>query len=227
LSRRKLDKERVLAAVVRLLDVTHVRIGNEEYARDNETFGLTTARNRHAQVGTSRVVLRYRGKGGAPCIVELSDPRLARIVARCQDLPGQRLFEWVDDEGRTHPVDSSDVNEYLQQTTDSDVTAKDFRTWAATLCAVRALERRGPLARRAQRERAVVQAVREAAESLSNTPAVCRRSYIHPEPLDSYLGGTLCDSLAWCRARPGTTRGLSADERMLRDLLRRQERRHR
>ncbi len=224
LSRRKLDKERVLAAVVRLLDVTHVRIGNEEYARDNQTFGLTTARNRHARVGASKVVLSYRGKGGAPCIAELSDPRLARVVGRCQEVPGQRLFEWVDSEGNAHPVDSSDVNEYLQQATDSDVTAKDFRTWAATLCAICTLERCGPRTRRAQREKAVVHAVREAAESLGNTPAVCRRSYIHPEPLDAYLGGTLCDSLAWCRARPTPTRGLSADERMLRNLLRRQER---
>ncbi len=224
LSGRTLSKDRVLAAVVRLLDLTHVRVGNEEYARDNQSFGLTTARNRHARVGASKVRLTYRGKGGAPCVIELSDRRLARIVARCQDLPGQHLFEWVDDQGAVHPIDSSDVNEYLREATGNDITAKDFRTWAATLSAVCALERYGPRARRTQREKGVLEAVRGAATMLGNTPAVCRRSYIHPEPLESYLAGTLCDSLVWCRGRPPRGRRLSEDERTLWNLLQRQRR---
>ncbi len=223
---RSLSRERVLAAIVRLLDLSHVRVGNEEYARDNQSFGLTTARNRHARVGATKVRLTYRGKGGAPCVIELTDPKLARIVSRCQDLPGQRLFEWVDDSGQVHPVDSSDVNEYLRETTGEDITAKDFRTWAATLSAVCALEHLGPRVRRLQREKDVLAAVRGAASLLGNTPAVCRRAYIHPEPLDAYLAGTLGDSLVWCRSHARPRRGLSADERMLEKLLQRQARAH-
>ncbi len=222
----RLTKERVLALVVRLLDLTHLRIGNEEYARENESFGLTTARNRHANVGSTRLRLAFRGKGGAQNRVEVADRRLARLVARCQDLPGQRLFEWCDDDDKVHPLRSDDVNEYLGTISGADVTAKDFRTWAATLCAVCTLERLGPRARRPQRERAVLEAVREAAGTLGNTPAVCRRSDIHPAPLDAYLAGTLCDSLVGDRRRGPRQRWLSGDERMLRALLERELRPH-
>jgi DNA topoisomerase-1 len=218
----RLTKERVLAAVVRLLDLTHLRIGNEEYARENESFGLTTARNRHASVGSGRVRLAFRGKGGSLNRVEVSDSRLARLVARCQDLPGQRLFEWCDDGDNVRPLKSDDVNEYLRTISGADVTAKDFRTWAATLCAVCTLERLGPRTTQSQRKKAVLEAVREAAGTLGNTPAVCRRSYIHPEPLDAYLAGTLCESMVGYRRHAPRRRWLSADERMLRALLERQ-----
>jgi DNA topoisomerase-1 len=130
-----LPRERVLAAVVRLLEKTAVRVGNEEYARENRSFGLTTLRNRHAEVGTSRIRFRFRGKGGKETEVELNDRRLARIVARCQELPGQALFTYLDEDGEPRTVDSADVNEYLREISGEEFTAKDFRTWAGTVLA--------------------------------------------------------------------------------------------
>jgi DNA topoisomerase I len=195
LARRGLPREKVLAAVVRLLELTLIRVGNDEYARLNRSFGLTTMRDRHATVEGSTIRFRFRGKSGATHDVELRDRRLASLVRRCQDLPGQELFAYVDGEGDVHDVSSDDVNGYLREASGGDFTAKDFRTWAGTLLAYRALralrpEDHGPAARRN-----VVQAMRITAERLGNTPAVARGSYVHPAVLDAYMDGGLRGAL--------------------------------
>jgi DNA topoisomerase-1 len=184
-----LPRERVLAAVVRLLEKTAVRVGNEEYARENRSFGLTTLRNRHAEVGTSRIRFRFRGKGGKETEVELNDRRLARIVARCQELPGQALFTYLDEDGEPRTVDSADVNEYLREISGEEFTAKDFRTWAGTVLAAWALAELREFDSEAQARRNVVRAVEAVAERLGNTPAVSRASYVHPTVIDAYLEG--------------------------------------
>ena len=184
-----LPRERVLAAVVRLLEKTRVRVGNEEYARENRSFGLTTLRNRHAEVGHSRIRFRFRGKGGKEQDVELSDRRLARIVARCQDLPGQALFTYLGEDGEPRTVDSADVNEYLREITGQDFTAKDFRTWSGTVLAAWALSELEEFDSEAQAKKNVVRAVEAVAEHLGNTPAISRKSYVHPTVIDAYLDG--------------------------------------
>jgi DNA topoisomerase-1 len=189
LRRPGLPRERVLAAVVRLLEKTRLRVGNEEYARDNRSYGLTTLRDRHAEVGTTRIRFRFRSKGGKVSDVELSDARLARIVARCQELPGQELFAYLDPDGEVRPIGSSDVNDYLREITGQDFTAKDFRTWSGTVLAAWALKEFEAVDSEAQAKRNVLRAVEEVAEWLGNTPAVSRKSYVHPAVIDAYLDG--------------------------------------
>lgn len=189
LRRRGLPRERVLAAVVLLLEKTRVRVGNEEYAQENRSFGLTTLRDRHAQVGSTRIRLRFRGKGGKVSDVELFDARLARVVSRCQDLPGQELFAYLDEDGEVRTVGSSDVNDYLREISGQDFTAKDFRTWAGTVLAVWALREFEQVDSQAQAKRNVVRAVERVAKWLGNTPAVSRESYVHPGVIDAYLDG--------------------------------------
>ena len=189
-----LPREKVLAVVVSLLDATRMRIGNAEYARDNESYGLTTLRNRHVRfVRDGGLVLRFRGKGGADHEIAIDDRRLAQLVRRCHQLPGQRLFQYVDDAGDLRPIDSGQVNQYLKDATGADFTAKDFRTWGATLRAI-ALMHATPLPDPAS-ERAItgsiVDAVRTVAAELRNTPAVCRKSYINPLVFDAWRSGAL------------------------------------
>ena len=184
-----LPRERVLAVVVKLLEKTRVRVGNEEYARDNRSFGLTTLRDRHAEVGASRIRFRFRGKGGKEHDVELSDRRLARIVARCQELPGQALFTYLDEDGEPRAVDSADVNDYLREISGEDFTAKDFRTWSGTVLAAWALSELEEFDSEAQAKKNVVRAVEAVAEQLGNTPAISRKSYVHPTVIDAYLDG--------------------------------------
>lgn len=189
-----LPRDKVVAVVVSLLDETAARVGNAEYARANNSFGLTTLRNRHVRfVRAGRVRLRYRGKGGAEREIVVDDARLARIVRRCQQLPGQLLFQYLDDEGVQHPVDSGLVNDYLREAMGEAFTAKDFRTWAATVRAI-ALMGCTPLPQ-ARSERAlnacIVEVIRQVAAELGNTPAVCRKSYIHPAVFDAWRAGRL------------------------------------
>jgi DNA topoisomerase I len=193
LARPGLPREKVLAAVARLLEETRMRVGNEEYAQQNRSFGLTTLRSRHATVEGATVRFQFRGKSGRRHSIDLRDRRLARIVRRCQDLPGQHLFQYEDDEGGWESVGSDDVNEYLREASGEDITAKDFRTWAGTLLAYESLARRvASTAKDARHD--VVEAVREVADGLGNTPAVSRRSYIHPRVVDAYLEGSLVES---------------------------------
>lgn len=195
LRRQGLPREKVLAAVVRLLEKTMIRVGNEEYARDNESYGLTTLQDEHAEVSTRRIVFRYQGKSGREHEATLDDPRLARIVKRCQDLPGQELMQYVDEDGEVRDVDSADVNAYLQEITGEPFTAKDFRTWAGTVLACMALQEFEAVGSDAEAKKNVVEAVKRVAERLGNTPAVCRSSYIHPGILGAYLDGSMLETL--------------------------------
>lgn len=195
LARPGLPREKVLAAVVRLLELTLIRVGNDEYARLNRSFGLTTLRDRHAEIRGSRVRFAFRGKGGKRHEVTLRDRRLARVVARCQELPGQELLQYVDEDGVVRDVASDDVNAYLREVSGQDVTAKDFRTWAGTVLAYRALRALRPSKTDGEARRNVVAAVRRTADGLGNTPAVARRSYVHPSVLEAYLDGSIGGAL--------------------------------
>jgi DNA topoisomerase-1 len=186
-----LPREKVLATIVYLLEHTMMRIGNEEYARTNKSFGLTTLRRRHVRIDGSDVEFRFRGKSGVYHKVHVHDRRLARIIQRTRDLPGQELFEYVDDEGETRTVDSSDVNEYLRTITGEDYTAKDFRTWSGTVLAALALQQFEKFDSQAQAKKNVVQAIEAVAEMLGNTPSVCRKCYVHPAVVNSYLEGSV------------------------------------
>jgi len=195
LAHRGLSRRRVLAAVIKLLEATLIRVGNEEYARDNGSFGLTTFRDRHAAITGSRVKFRFRGKSGKVHEIGVQDRRLSRIVKSCQDLPGQELFQYVDGQGRRRAVTSSDVNDYLREVTGQAFTAKDFRTWAGTVLAAWALRDLPAVRTRAEAKKNVVRAVERVAGRLGNTVAICRKSYVHPVVFDAYLDGTLGDAL--------------------------------
>jgi DNA topoisomerase-1 len=186
---RGLTRRKVLATVVRLLDKTLIRVGNDEYARTNRSFGLTTLRGRHVQVRGATVRFTFRGKSGVPHEVAVTDRRLARIVQQCQDLPGQELFQYIDEQGRRQAISSDDVNAYLRETTGRDVTAKDFRTWAGTMLAAKELRDIGPAKSRREAERNLVRVIDAVAKRLGNTRAVCRKYYVHPVVFDGYLAG--------------------------------------
>jgi DNA topoisomerase-1 len=210
LARPGLPREKVLGAAVRLLEITLIRIGNDEYARANKTFGLTTLRKRHVTLSGAGAVFEFRGKSGKQRRTGFRDRRLARVLRRCQDLPGQRLFQWVDETGERRHVESADVNDYLREALGDDFSAKDFRTWAATLAAARGLCRLGAEPEHRPSKRAVAACVKAVAGLLGNTAPVCRASYIHPSVFEAYEGGRLPPALA----------GEPADaERALLDLL--------
>jgi DNA topoisomerase I len=191
LARRGLPREKVLAAVVRLLEITLIRVGNAEYAKTNKTFGLTTLRDRHADISTTGIRFQFRGKSGKTHETGVRDRRLARIVKACQDLPGQRLFQYVDEDGVRHAVESADVNAYLREAMGEDFSAKDFRTWAGTVSAARALLTNPDCASEAEAKRHIATCVKAVAGVLGNTPTVCRKSYIHPQVLEAYAEGAL------------------------------------
>ena len=204
-------RETVLATIVRLLDTTYVRIGNEEYARENKSFGLTTLRNRHAAVSGDRLQLRFRGKSGKEHEVALDDPRVARVVRRCQAMPGQDLFQYVDEDGELHGVGSADVNDYIRAAAGADFTAKDFRTWHGTAHAL-ALWLEHAALEKAERPN-TRELLQQVAGRLGNTVAVCKKSYVHPRVLE-VLASELDDELR--SALEAQRRdGLSADERRL------------
>ena len=186
---RGLTRRKVLATVVRLLDKTLIRVGNDEYARANRSFGLTTMRERHVEVRGATVRFTFRGKSGVPHEVAVTDRRLARIVQQCQDLPGQELFQYVDEDGRRQAISSDDVNAYLRETTGRGMTAKDFRTWAGTMLAARELRDLGPAESHRGAERNIIRVIDAVAKRLGNTRAVCRKYYVHPVVFDAYLAG--------------------------------------
>jgi DNA topoisomerase-1 len=190
-----LPREKVLATIVFLLEATMMRIGNEEYARDNQSFGLTTLRERHVRLDGTKVQFRFRGKSGVHHSVEVQDRRLANIIRRTLDLPGQELFHYVDDDGETHTVGSADVNEYLQSIAGEDYTAKDFRTWSGTVLAAVALLEYEKFDSEAQAKKNIVQAIESVSKKLGNTPTICRKCYVHPAVLESYLDGTMLEAL--------------------------------
>jgi DNA topoisomerase I len=195
LAKPGMPREKVLAAVVRLLETTLIRVGNDEYARVNRSFGLTTLKNRHATVTGTKVRFRFRGKSGREHEVGIRDRRLATVVRRCQDLPGQELFQYVGDDGEPHDVASEDVNDYLREISGIDITAKDFRTWAGTVLAYRALRALAPGTDERSSRKNVVEAVRFTSDRLGNTPAVARKSYVHPAILEAYMDGSIGGAL--------------------------------
>ncbi len=196
LGKKALSKERVLATVVRLLETTYIRVGNEEYARTNKSFGLTTMRCRHIDVTGSKVQFKFRGKSGKRHAITVDDPRLARVIKRCQELPGQELFGYLDNQGQRHTVTSDDVNQYLHEITGQHFTAKDFRTWGGTVLAAISLKAQEPAEKVTQARKNVVAAIQEVSERLGNTPAICRKSYVHPSIISTYMDGTLHSLLA-------------------------------
>jgi DNA topoisomerase-1 len=220
LARTGLPREKVLATVVRLLESTGIRVGNDEYARANRSFGLTTLQDRHVEVSGSTLRFQFRGKSRKTHRVALNDRRLARIVARCQALPGADLFQYLADDGATMSIGSGDVNDYLREITGEDFTAKDFRTWAGTLQAVAALEAAGPAASEREAKSAILKAIDQVAEQLNNTRAVCRKYYVHPAVLETYQAGTLHDALGNGAAPQAADAVLSPEEQAVVRLLR-------
>ncbi|HET6248734.1 MAG TPA: hypothetical protein VFE47_13610 [Tepidisphaeraceae bacterium] len=192
--RRGMPREKVLAAIVRLLETTLIRVGNEQYADQNGHYGLTTLHDRHVDVHGSSIHFHFKGKSGVKREVDLDNPRLARIIRKCQDLPGEELFGYVDEEGQTHDVTSTDVNAYLREVSGQDFTAKDFRTWAGTVLAAQALHEFEKFDSQAQAKKNIVSAIETVAKQLGNTRAVCRKCYIHPEILNSYIDGSLAET---------------------------------
>jgi DNA topoisomerase-1 len=195
LAKPGLGRRKVLATVVRLLETTLIRVGNDEYARANKTFGLTTMRGRHVKAEGTQLRFRFRGKSGKTHEVTVRDRRLAGLIRRLQELRGQELFQYLDEEGRPTPVDSGEVNDFLREIAGDDFTAKDFRTWSATVLAAWALSDFESFDSQAAAKRHVTQAIERVASRLGNTPAICRRSYVHPEILGAYLDGSLVESL--------------------------------
>ena len=190
-----LARDKVLATVVRLLEITLVRVGNEEYARQNRSFGLTTLRTRHVDVDGSTIRFRFRGKSGKVHDVRVQDRRVARVIARENDLPGELLFQYVDDDGELRSVEATDVNEYIRRVAGDEFSAKDFRTWAGTVLAAQALHELAAFDSQAAAKKNIVEAVKSVSARLGNTPAVCRRCYVHPEVFGAYLDGALAETL--------------------------------
>ena len=210
MSRQGLPREKVLATVVRLIDLTYIRVGNTRYAKDNGSFGLTTMRDRHVDVSGSAIRFEFRGKSGKMHTVDLRDQRVARVLKRCQEIPGQHLFQYLDESGERKPIDSEDVNAYLRSSTDQDFTAKDFRTWAGTVLAFRALRDAAPADSEREAKSNIVAAIETVAATLGNTVAVCRACYVHPAIVDAYLDG----SLAALPRRRAKKNGAEPDDRL-------------
>ena len=223
LGRAELPREKVLATIVGLMERTFIRVGNEEYAKENDSYGLTTMRNKHVSVSGSTIKFNFKGKSGVQHAINLTDRRLARIVKRSQDLPGYELFQYLDKEGNAHSIDSSDVNEYLGGIAQEHFTAKDFRTWAGSVLAHTMLREFEPFESETQAKKNIVNAIKSVAAQLGNTPSVCRKCYVHPAVIDSYLGGEMMRTLEG-KVKDEVAQehgGLRAEEKALMQLLHR------
>ena len=217
-----LPREKVLAAVVRLLEKTFIRVGNDEYARENRSFGLTTMRDGHVRIAGSTVRFIFRGKSGVEHALSLDDRRLAKIVKQCRDLPGQELFQYRDDSGKVVDVGSSDVNAYLQDITGRDFTSKDFRTWAGTVLAAQLLRDFEQVDSEVRARKNIVAAIEQVAKRLGNTKAVCRKCYVHPAVIDAYLDGSMMSTVAQRAQRTAKAVGkMTAAEAAVLGLLQR------
>ena len=224
LSLSGLPREKLLATLVRLLDTTLIRIGNEEYARENNSYGLTTMRKEHVDVSGSKVEFHFRGKSGKEHVIDVKDRQLAKIVKRSQDLPGHELFQYIDENGELRTVESSDVNDYLQEISGQSITAKDFRTWSGTVAATEALQAMEAFDTQTQAKKNVVQAIKEAAQELGNTPAICRKCYVHPAIIGAYMDGSLLNFIQQYREREkkSTQEGLRPEESLVLAFLERE-----
>ncbi|MCL4300358.1 MAG: DNA topoisomerase IB [Anaerolineae bacterium] len=221
LALRGLPRRKVLATIVRLLETTFIRVGNKEYARANRSFGLTTLRDRHVKISGSSIQFQFRGKSGQTHSIDLKDRRLARIVKQCRDIPGYELFQYIDENGQRQTVDSGDVNAYLREITGQDFTAKDFRTWGGTVLAALTLNEMGAWESESGAKKNVVQAIKEVAHCLGNRPATCRKYYVHPAVLETYLDGNLLDRLQQeLEAAAESPNGLKVEETAMMALLR-------
>lgn len=222
LAAKGLSKDKVVATVVRLLEITHIRVGNKEYARDNNSYGLTTVKDQHVKKTRKGVKFRFKGKSGVLHDVDVEDKRLSKTVLRCQDLPGQHLFQYRDEIGKVRSLGSGDVNNYLKEACGEEFSAKDFRTWSGTVHAALELERYGPVSS-PTRAKAIVSTVTKAvALELRNRPATCRKYYIHPGIIESFLNGTLHTVMQRARrsAKRAKGSGLTQDERVVLFALR-------
>jgi len=195
LSSPGMPREKILATILRLMETTFIRVGNEAYARENRSYGLTTLRNKHVAVTGHTVHFEFRGKSGIKHSINLADRRLARIVKQCLDLPGYELFQYVDEEGARHSIDSTDVNDYLREITGDNFTAKDFRTWAGSILVCSTLREFEPFESETQAKKNIVAAIKSTASHLGNTPTVCRKCYVHPTVLEHYLQGHISQVL--------------------------------
>jgi len=219
---RGLPREKILATVAHLLETTLIRVGNDDYAKRNKSYGLTTLKNRHVDVNGSDVRFRFSGKGGKQWSLRVRDRRIAKIIRACQELPGQELLQYVDENGKQQDVTSGDVNDYLQEISGEDITAKDFRTWAGTVLAAMALSELRSFDSQAQAKRNVRAAMERVAARLGNTPTICRKCYVHPEVLRTYFGRSLALEIKseiegeLCQERPG----LQPEEAAVLSLLR-------
>ena len=223
LGKRGLPREKVVATVVRLLEQTFMRVGNEEYVKANRSYGITTLRDRHVKFDGTELKFRFKGKSGKEHSVGVRDRRLARIVRQCQELPGQHLFQYIDENGERQTIDSDDVNEYLREATGEDFTAKDFRTWAGTVLAAKALQAVEEVNTPAAAKKQLVQAIEDVAKSLGNTAAICRKCYVHPTVINSYLDGSLLTALTERTEEElaASDNDLSGEERAVMALLQR------
>ncbi len=215
----RVTRRRVLATVVRLLELTHIRVGNSEYTRRNGSFGLTTLKDSHVRVRGAKIEFRFRGKSGVKRFVELDDAHLARLVRRCKELPGEELFQYIGDDGRRHRIGSSDVNAFLRSVSAVPITAKDFRTWTGTVLAAETLAAMPSPTSAAATKRSLTDAIKTVAASLGNTPAVCRRCYVHPVVLAAFTDGSLARAMNRPRAATRDLHALSPQERAVVALL--------
>ncbi len=225
LAQQGLSWNRVLAVVVALLDETFIRVGNEQYARENHSFGLTTLRDQHVAISGAKLTFKFRGKSGKLQEVAVKDRTLSRIIQRLRDLPGYGLFQYLDEDGERHAVDSADVNTYLREVSGEHFTAKDFRTWAGTVTATDSLEHLGEPGTAVEAKHNVVEAIGKAAERLGNTPTICRKCYVHPGVVDAYLDGTLFREERRLTPSEIKRSGLSPEEARVLAMLRRLEER--
>ncbi len=218
LRRPQLTREKVLATVVRLLEETCIRVGNEEYRKQNESFGLTTLRSRHVRIHGATLRFHFKGKSGQVHDIELTDRRLSRVIRECQCIPGHELFQYIDEDGERCRIESGDVNAYLREITGESFTAKDFRTWSGTRETVEVLEAMGPASSQSAAKKNIVEAVKQTSVRLGNRAATCRKYYVHPAVLDAYTDGSLFDFIRDARAQPGP-HGLSREEVAMMRLL--------
>ncbi len=190
-----LPRHKVLATIIRLMETTFIRVGNAEYARDNQSYGLTTMRTKHVDIDGSTVKFKFKGKSGVQHTIDVSDRRLAKIVKRCLEIPGYELFQYLDPDGEPHTIDSADVNEYLREIANQHFTAKDFRTWGGTVLACMTLRELEPFESDSQAKKNVIRAIGEVAARLGNTPSVCRKCYVHPAVLECYFSGAMIETI--------------------------------
>jgi DNA topoisomerase-1 len=223
LRKQGLPKEKVAAIVVRLLELTCIRIGNEEYVKQNQSFGLTTLRDKHVEISGAKIKFEFKGKSGKMHSIHLNDKRLSRLIRKCREIPGQELFQYIDDEGKRQSIGSADINEYLRTISGKDFTAKDFRTWAGTMMSVSVLSAFEDVQTVTAIKRNLNDAIKQVATKLGNTPAICRKCYIHPAIIELYTLGELRKSIPAKVTISKLSHSLSREEKIVLELLRKAE----